>query len=33
MKETSNLRVEKHILKSVNPFFDMLMDFCHKSKK
>jgi putative transposase len=32
MKETSNLRVEKHILKSANPFFDMLMDFCHKSK-
>ena len=32
MKETSNLRVEKHVLKSTNPFFDMLMDFCHKSK-
>lgn len=32
MKETSNLRVEKHVLKPVNSFFDMLMDFCHKSK-
>lgn len=32
MKVTSNLRVEKHVLKSADPFFDMLMDFCHKSK-
>ena len=32
MKEASNLRVEKHVLKSVNLFFEMLMDFCHKSK-
>lgn len=32
MKKTSNLRVEKHIIKSTNPFFEMLMDFCHRSK-
>ena len=32
MKETSNLRVEKHIIKSSNPSSDMLLDFCHKSK-
>lgn len=32
MKEIRNLRVEKHVLKSANPFFEMLMDFCHKSK-
>ena len=32
MKEMSNFRVEKHVLKSANHFFDMLMDFCHKSK-
>ena len=28
----SEKRVEKHIIKSNSPFFDMLMDFCHKSK-
>lgn len=28
----SEKRVEKHFIKSSNPFFDMLMDFCHKSK-
>ena len=32
MKETNNLRVEKHIVKSSNSFFNMLMDFCYKSK-
>ena len=32
MKGMNNLRVEKHIIKSVSPYFDMLMDFCHKSK-
>ena len=32
MKKNSNLRVEKHIIKSNNPFFEMLMDFCYKSK-
>ena len=32
MKEMSNVRVEKHVFKSTNHFFDMLMDFCHKSK-
>ena len=25
-------RTEKHVIGSSNPFFDMLMDFCHKSK-
>ena len=25
-------RVEKHIIKSSNTFFPMLIDFCHKSK-
>ena len=32
MKKNSNLRVEKHIIKSNNPFFEMLMNFCYKSK-
>ncbi len=32
MKETSDVRVEKHVVKSTNPFFAMLMNFCHKSK-
>lgn len=32
MKKTSNLRTEKHIIKSTNPFFEMLMNFCHRSK-
>ena len=32
MKGMNNLRVEKHIIKSVNPYLDTLMDFCHKSK-
>lgn len=25
-------RVEKHIIKSTNAYFSMLLDFCHKSK-
>ena len=25
-------RTERHIIKSINPFFNMLMDFCHRSK-
>lgn len=32
MKQTSNTRVEKHIVKSNNSFFEMLWEFCHKSK-
>lgn len=28
----SEKRVERHIVKSSSPFFDVLMDFCHKSK-
>lgn len=32
MKKTSNFRTEKHVIKSTNPFFEMLMDFCHRSK-
>ena len=32
MKEANNLRVERHILKSTNHYFDILMDFCYKSK-
>ncbi len=32
MEETDNFRTEKHIIKVNNPFFDILMDFCHKSK-
>lgn len=32
MKKTNNLRVEKHVIKSINSYFDMLMEFCYKSK-
>jgi len=32
MEKTRNLRAEKHIIKSTNPFFEMLMNFCHRSK-
>ena len=28
----SEKRVERHIVKSSSPFFDVLIDFCHKSK-
>lgn len=26
------IRVEKHVIKASNPFFGLLMDYCHKSK-
>ena len=33
MKKTSDIqRVEKHIIKSSNKYFSLLMDFCHRSK-
>lgn len=33
MKENHNFqRVEKHIIKSNNPYFKMILGFCHNSK-
>lgn len=32
MKERSNIRVEKHVIKSTNSFYKMLLGFCHNSK-
>ena len=32
MTKTSNLRAEKHIIKPTSPFFQILLDFCRRSK-